>query len=93
MAQCFLTQNSLLNTLNDCDREAGKNVTSETILNRYTETKRKVNEILAFIKEHPEMTEMDKVLYAHEYIADYASYKDTGYIAHEAGGILGENMG
>ncbi len=55
---------------------------------RYQKAVVTVNRFMAGVDD--KMTDLDKVLWAHEFIVNNVSYKDTGKIAHTAGGALGD---
>ena len=60
-------------------------------LERYANVCKAVQEVKAGIDE--DMTDLDKVLYIHEYLIDNVYYKSVGNVSHTAGGPLGQGYG
>lgn len=61
---------------------------------RYKRAKEAVNEVVGFIKNNPKMTDLDKVMYVHDYIIEHATYRKTGNLdQYSMGYLLGANYG
>ena len=60
-------------------------------LERYENVCDAVDEVMANIDD--DMTDLDKVLYIHEYLVDNVYFKEVGDVSHTAGGPLGLGYG
>ena len=55
---------------------------------RYQKSLLAINEFMAGVDN--KMTDLDKIVWAHEFLVKHITYKDTGKIAHTSGGALGD---
>lgn len=59
-------------------------------VNRYNRVLASLDEIKSNITS--DMTDLDIIMYVHDYIVEKVTYKETGYISHTAGGVLGDGL-
>ena len=60
-------------------------------VNRYNRMLTAINEIKAATSD-PTMTDLDRIMYVHDYLVERATFKETGFISHTAGGALGDGL-
>ena len=60
-------------------------------VNRYNRMLTAINEIKAATSD-PTMTDLDRIMYVHDYLVERVTYKETGFISHTAGGALGDGL-